>query len=153
MLVYVCIAMTAKQELLQLLHGFLLKIGITGHAMLESAVWIMDVQLSIGRVLPSWFNQRPNTVTQLAMDAEYVWSRTATIHRFVYLNPKRCECKSRIVLTDVVMELTAVWIMTVQQFAQLSWWCRESRQLNLAVITAHVVTPASAMSDLFSCPM
>jgi hypothetical protein len=47
MLVHVCVPVLTHQETLQSLHSVLKQVWIASHLVMESLVWIMNVQLSI----------------------------------------------------------------------------------------------------------
>src|ERR1700724_444465 len=70
--------MMAVEHVLQNLHGVTTKIPVVliGHAIVESIDWIINIKLTVDRVLARMGKERASAMGESAMNLEEIWSST-----------------------------------------------------------------------------
>ena len=105
MLIQGHIWMGSMEHILKLQHQSWLEICIASISKSQLLCRVMNIQLSI-RWLSIWRRQqRSCPVMEFSTDLEAVWARSFS-HRSVNLDTHRSECKSCIILSDILLEVS-----------------------------------------------
>ena len=91
-----------------------------GSSVVLCSIWCL--RPSCGSYMYSCAYMGTKLMAELTVDLKCWRSSPTFVHTIVHLNPKWCECKSCVVLTNVFTELIGLWHYCHKEVSELLWW-------------------------------
>jgi hypothetical protein len=122
-------------------------ISRSGGTDVSGLIWIIDVNLCIGRLKTIWRYETAHEMVKRSMNMKCIWAR-ALKSMTVDIDANQCKCKSTVVLTNLEPECVICVCLL-----QLGWPCWERLKADLALQAAHTKEGISfrGLGESFAC--
>jgi hypothetical protein len=149
LLINSCIGMGSIQHVMEGSENLAIKtfISRSGGTDVSGLLWIIDVDLCIGRLKTIWRYETAHEMVKGSMNTKCIWAG-ALNSMTVNIDADRRKCKSAVVLTNLGPECVVCICLL-----QLGWPCWERLKTDLALQAAHTKEGISCrgLGESFAC--